>query len=81
MSNTEKTVLFYRQRSFSRTASHRFRRHDVLTRENSGPRAYCQSKLAQIMFTFDLAQQMVGSQRGGELPSSCHLYGYRHGQE
>ncbi|MGZ6643979.1 MAG: SDR family NAD(P)-dependent oxidoreductase [Solirubrobacteraceae bacterium] len=27
----------------------------------SGTRAYCQSKLAQILFTFDLAQELAGS--------------------
>ncbi|TCL06295.1 SDR family NAD(P)-dependent oxidoreductase [Sodalis ligni] len=30
----------------------------MLTRHYSGPRAYCQSKLAQILFTFDLAQEL-----------------------
>lgn len=33
----------------------------MLTRDYSGVRAYCQSKLAQIMFTFDLAAQLAGS--------------------
>jgi NAD(P)-dependent dehydrogenase (short-subunit alcohol dehydrogenase family) len=33
----------------------------MLTRDYSGRRAYCQSKLAQIMFTMDLAQQLAGS--------------------
>jgi NAD(P)-dependent dehydrogenase (short-subunit alcohol dehydrogenase family) len=33
----------------------------MLTLGYSGSRAYCQSKLAQIMFTFDLAQQLEGS--------------------
>jgi NAD(P)-dependent dehydrogenase (short-subunit alcohol dehydrogenase family) len=33
----------------------------MLTRDYSGPRAYCQSKLAQVMFTFDLAEQLSGS--------------------
>jgi NAD(P)-dependent dehydrogenase (short-subunit alcohol dehydrogenase family) len=32
----------------------------MLTRSYDGVRAYCQSKLAQIMFTFDLAQQLEG---------------------
>src|SRR5436189_262426 len=27
----------------------------------SGVRAYCQSKLAQILFTFDLAEELAGS--------------------
>jgi NAD(P)-dependent dehydrogenase (short-subunit alcohol dehydrogenase family) len=33
----------------------------MLTRGFSGTRAYCQSKLAQIMFTFDLAEELAGS--------------------
>lgn len=33
----------------------------MLTHGYSGTRAYCQSKLAQIMFTFDLAQSLEGS--------------------
>jgi len=33
----------------------------MLTHGYSGRRAYCQSKLAQIMFTFDLAQELEGS--------------------
>jgi NAD(P)-dependent dehydrogenase (short-subunit alcohol dehydrogenase family) len=33
----------------------------MLTRGYSGPRAYCQSKLAQVMFTFDLARELEGA--------------------
>jgi NAD(P)-dependent dehydrogenase (short-subunit alcohol dehydrogenase family) len=33
----------------------------MLTRGYSGTRAYCQSKLAQILFTFDLAAELKGS--------------------
>ncbi|MQB42035.1 SDR family NAD(P)-dependent oxidoreductase [Rhizobium sp. ICMP 5592] len=33
----------------------------MLTRGYSSVRAYCQSKLAQIMFTFDLAEELAGS--------------------
>ena len=33
----------------------------MLTRGYSGMRAYCQSKLAQILFTFDLAKELAGS--------------------
>jgi NAD(P)-dependent dehydrogenase (short-subunit alcohol dehydrogenase family) len=33
----------------------------MLTRNYSGVQAYCQSKLAQIMFTFDLAEQLAAS--------------------
>jgi NAD(P)-dependent dehydrogenase (short-subunit alcohol dehydrogenase family) len=33
----------------------------MLTHDYSGARAYCQSKLAQIMFTVDLARELRGS--------------------
>jgi NAD(P)-dependent dehydrogenase (short-subunit alcohol dehydrogenase family) len=33
----------------------------MLTRDYSGARAYRQSKLAQVMFTFDLARELAGS--------------------
>jgi NAD(P)-dependent dehydrogenase (short-subunit alcohol dehydrogenase family) len=33
----------------------------MLTRQYSGVAAYCQSKLAQILFTVDLAQELSGS--------------------
>jgi NAD(P)-dependent dehydrogenase (short-subunit alcohol dehydrogenase family) len=33
----------------------------MLEHRYSGARAYCQSKLAQIMFTFDLAEELAGS--------------------
>jgi NAD(P)-dependent dehydrogenase (short-subunit alcohol dehydrogenase family) len=33
----------------------------MLTHSYGGARAYCQSKLAQIMFTFDLAEDLVGA--------------------
>jgi NAD(P)-dependent dehydrogenase (short-subunit alcohol dehydrogenase family) len=33
----------------------------ILTRGYSGVRAYCQSKLAQVMFTFDLAEKPAGT--------------------
>jgi NAD(P)-dependent dehydrogenase (short-subunit alcohol dehydrogenase family) len=32
----------------------------MLTRRYSGVQAYCQSKLAQVMFTFDLAEELSG---------------------
>ena len=32
----------------------------MLTRGYNGVRAYCQSKLAQILFTFDLAEELRG---------------------
>jgi NAD(P)-dependent dehydrogenase (short-subunit alcohol dehydrogenase family) len=32
----------------------------MLTRGYGGVRAYCQSKLAQVMFTFDLAEELAG---------------------
>ncbi|MEJ2378094.1 MAG: SDR family NAD(P)-dependent oxidoreductase, partial [Pseudolabrys sp.] len=33
----------------------------MLTRDYDGSRAYCQSKLAQIMFTIDLAEELDGT--------------------
>jgi NAD(P)-dependent dehydrogenase (short-subunit alcohol dehydrogenase family) len=33
----------------------------MLTHSYSGARAYCQSKLAQVMFTFDLAERLAGT--------------------
>jgi NAD(P)-dependent dehydrogenase (short-subunit alcohol dehydrogenase family) len=33
----------------------------MLERGYSGARAYCQSKLAQILFTFDLAEELQGT--------------------
>jgi NAD(P)-dependent dehydrogenase (short-subunit alcohol dehydrogenase family) len=33
----------------------------MITHGYSGARAYCQSKLAQIMFTFDLAEELAGT--------------------
>jgi NAD(P)-dependent dehydrogenase (short-subunit alcohol dehydrogenase family) len=33
----------------------------MLERDYSGMRAYCQSKLAQILFTFDLAEELAGT--------------------
>jgi NAD(P)-dependent dehydrogenase (short-subunit alcohol dehydrogenase family) len=41
----------------------------MLTRGYSGQRAYCQSKLAQILFTIDLAEQLKGC---GILANSVH---------
>lgn len=41
----------------------------MLMKRYSGARAYCQSKLAQIMFTFDLAHELDGS---GVAANSLH---------
>ena len=41
----------------------------MLTRGYSGTRAYCQSKLAQILFTIDLAAELRGSGVTVELPA------------
>jgi NAD(P)-dependent dehydrogenase (short-subunit alcohol dehydrogenase family) len=41
----------------------------MLERQYSGMRAYAQSKLAQILFTFDLAQELEG---GGVLTTALH---------
>jgi NAD(P)-dependent dehydrogenase (short-subunit alcohol dehydrogenase family) len=45
----------------------------MLTRGYSGRRAYCQSKLAQIMFSFDLARELKGS---GITANSLHPASY-----
>ena len=34
----------------------------MLERPYSGVQAYCQSKLAQVMFTFDLAEELGDSE-------------------
>ena len=39
----------------------------MLTRGYTGGRAYCQSKLAQVMFTFDLADEL----RGRDVTATC----------
>jgi len=41
----------------------------MITRGYSGARAYCQSKLAQILFTFDLAEELSGT---GVTASALH---------
>jgi NAD(P)-dependent dehydrogenase (short-subunit alcohol dehydrogenase family) len=51
----------------------------MLTRGYSGARAYCQSKLAQIMFTIDLAAALQGT---GVTVTCLHpatYIGYKHG--
>ncbi|AZO00486.1 SDR family NAD(P)-dependent oxidoreductase [Mesorhizobium sp. M9A.F.Ca.ET.002.03.1.2] len=45
----------------------------MLTRDYSGVRAYCQSKLAQILFTIDLAEQLKGT---GVTVNSLHPASY-----
>jgi NAD(P)-dependent dehydrogenase (short-subunit alcohol dehydrogenase family) len=45
----------------------------MLTRAYSGVRAYCQSKLAQILFTVDLAEQLKGT---GVTVNSLHPASY-----
>ncbi|MGO8916072.1 MAG: SDR family NAD(P)-dependent oxidoreductase [Stellaceae bacterium] len=45
----------------------------MLTRGYSGTRAYCQSKLAQIMFTIDLADELKGA---GVTVNSLHPASY-----
>ncbi|TIP76324.1 MAG: SDR family NAD(P)-dependent oxidoreductase [Mesorhizobium sp.] len=45
----------------------------MLTRNYDGVRAYCQSKLAQIMFTIDLAEQLNGT---GVTVNSLHPASY-----
>jgi NAD(P)-dependent dehydrogenase (short-subunit alcohol dehydrogenase family) len=45
----------------------------MLTRQYSGVAAYCQSKLAQILFTVDLAQELSGS---GVIVNALHPSSY-----
>ena len=51
----------------------------MLTRGYDGGRAYTQSKLAQVMFTFDLARELDGDRRHRQLPASRDLHGHDHG--
>ena len=51
----------------------------MLTKGYSGARAYAQSKLAQIMFTIDLAEELEGIRRDGEFAASGHLHEHHHG--
>ena len=51
----------------------------MLTRGYGGTRAYCQSKLAQILFTIDLARERAGFGRHGQRPASGDLHGHDHG--
>ena len=46
----------------------------MLTKGYNGTRAYAQSKLAQIMFTIDLAAELKGVGRYRECAASGHLY-------
>ena len=50
----------------------------MLTRGYDGARAYCQSKLAQIMFTVDLAAELKAPALPST-PASRHLHGHDHG--
>ena len=51
----------------------------MLIRGYGGTRAYCQSKLAQIMFTIDLGAALEGTGVTVTLPSPRNLHGYKHG--
>jgi NAD(P)-dependent dehydrogenase (short-subunit alcohol dehydrogenase family) len=51
----------------------------MLTKDYSGTRAYAQSKLAQIMFTIDLARELVGSGVSGECAASGDLHEHHNG--
>ena len=46
----------------------------MLTRQYSGVAAYCQSKLAQILFTVDLAEELSGLGRDRQCPASLDLH-------
>ena len=51
----------------------------MLTRGYSGARAYCQSKLAQIMFTIDLARRARRHRRHRQRAASGDLHEHDHG--
>ena len=51
----------HRQCRLARPASDRFRRRDDHQRTITASRAYAQSKLSQIMFTIDLADELKGT--------------------
>ena len=53
----------------------------MLTHGYSGVRAYCQSKLAQILFTIDLRRGAERAERHGERAPSGDLYGHDHGAQ
>ena len=48
----------------------------MLTHGFSGRRAYCQSKLAQIMFTIDLANELAGTGVTGQRAAPRNLHEY-----
>ena len=52
----------------------------MLTRGYSGSRAYRQSKLAQILFTVDLADELKGAGHHRQLPASLDLHEHDHGE-
>ena len=51
----------------------------MLTRHYSGVAAYCQSKLAQILFTVDLADALKGYRRDRQCAPSLDLHEHHHG--
>ena len=51
----------------------------MLTRHYSGVAAYCQSKLAQILFTVDLADELKGYGRDRQCAASLDLHEHDHG--
>ena len=46
----------------------------MLERSYNGVQAYCQSKLAQVMFTFDLAEELCEPGSDGQLPASGDVH-------
>ena len=68
----------HRQRCLGRPAGDRFRRRHADPRLFRRPRLL-QSKLAQIMFTFDLAERLAGDRRHRQLPASGDLHGHDDG--
>ena len=51
----------------------------MLTKGYDGIRAYSQSKLSQIMFTIDLAEELKGTRRDRQLAASGDLHEHHHG--
>ena len=51
----------------------------MLTKDYQGVRAYSQSKLSQIMFTIDLAEELKGSAVTAQLTASGDLHEHNHG--
>jgi hypothetical protein len=67
-----------RQRGLGGATTDRFLRRDA-QRGYDGMRAYCQSKLALVMFTFDLAESLKGSGVTVNCPAPGDSHEYQDG--